>query len=189
MGKCKKRRVMTLSEEAFLTAVEGLQRCVAASGFEPEAILSIRHGGEFVGKPMFAGLPHYAVTLQRSSTKRKNRLFAAVVKRMPLFLLDRMRILEAWMLSKKKPAPIDSPRIVLPDLTTFRRILIVDDAVDSGATLAAIRRSVSTLCPRAVIKTAVITVTTQSPLIVPDFYLYHNFTLIRFPWSLDSKAH
>ena len=37
------------------------------------------------------------------------------------------------------------------------------------------------------LKIAVITVTTATPAVEPDYCKYHNRTLIRFPWSIDYK--
>lgn len=210
MKRFKKWRVETLTRESFPMAVKELQEKIGAARFEPDAVLSIRRGGEFVGNLMFADVPHYAITLQRSSTKRKNGLFAAIIRHLPRFILDQMRIIEAWI-AATSPTPalptgegvnFDLPILTpssegedanLPPTPAGRageglRLLIVDDAVDSGATLAAIKKRAEMAYPNADIRTAAITVTTQSPLIIPDFYLYHNFTLIRFPWSIDSKT-
>ena len=33
---------------------------------------------------------------------------------------------------------------------------------------------------------AVVTVTSVKPLIMPDYFLYNNRTLVRFPWSIDN---
>ena len=67
------------------------------------------------------------------------------------------------------------------------RILIIDDAVDSGATLAATIDHIQAIAgPDAVLRTAAITVTTAAPSIEPNFMLY-RYVLCRFPWSLDFK--
>ncbi|MBC7799187.1 MAG: hypothetical protein H7Z10_01075, partial [Gemmatimonadaceae bacterium] len=65
-------------------------------------------------------------------------------------------------------------------------VLIVDDAVDSGATLAAVLAEVRRLAPPgARIETAAITVTTAAPIATPDHALF-NRQLCRFPWSMDA---
>jgi hypoxanthine phosphoribosyltransferase len=68
------------------------------------------------------------------------------------------------------------------------RILVVDDAVDSGRTLEVVLRWLRGRCPDAEVRSAVLTVTTPRPLLIPDFYLYYPDVLIRFPWSLDNKT-
>ena len=66
-----------------------------------------------------------------------------------------------------------------------RKVLIVDDAVDSGATMLAVAEALREANPEAEIRTAAITVTTPKPLITPDYSMYKD--LIRFPWSMDAK--
>lgn len=66
------------------------------------------------------------------------------------------------------------------------KILIVDDAIDSGTTATSVRNAISSLNPDAEIRIAVITVTQPYSLKFADFYLYGDGTLIRFPWSIDN---
>lgn len=67
-----------------------------------------------------------------------------------------------------------------------RRILIVDDAVDSGESMKKVVETVRGLNPRASVRTAAITLTTPAPAVSPDYYLY-NQVLVRFPWSKDYR--
>jgi hypoxanthine phosphoribosyltransferase len=64
-------------------------------------------------------------------------------------------------------------------------IVVVDDAVDSGATLARVLDAVSQRAPGAEIRSAVVTVTTPEPWVTPRYTLYSR-QLCRFPWSLDA---
>ena len=68
-----------------------------------------------------------------------------------------------------------------------RKVLLVDDAIDSGATLLLIKQYLLNEFPDIDVKIAVITVTTRHPLVMADYYRYNNRTLIRFPWSNDIK--
>ncbi len=181
-----RRRVLTMNEAALGRAAKRLETLVASTGYVPDTVLSIRRGGEYVGKLMFADAKHISTTLQRPGTKRKSRWLSGVLRYVPRIILDRMRIFEAWWLSRHRPEPLDPELVELPDISGCERLLIVDDAVDSGATLQAVRQAVRLLRPDADVLTAVITVTTRKPLALPDFSLYNDFTLIRFPWSMDS---
>lgn len=181
-----RRHVVTLSEEQLRVKVNQLQREIVDSGFYPDAVLSIRRGGEFVGELMFPDKPHYAVTLQRPGTKHKNSVLKKTMCLMPRYVLDRLRILESWWLSKQTHRVTPQFNLELPRLYGYRNILIVDDAADSGATLRSVFDAVKLQNPDYYTKTAVITVTTGNPLIQPDFAIYNNLTLIRFPWSIDS---
>lgn len=174
-----------MDDTSLRQACRLLEEKVRLSGGKPDAILSIRRGGEYVGAKMFSGLPHFAVTLRRPGTRVKSGRLKRVLRLMPRPLLDRLRILESWCLAQFRAARHDDRRVKLPDLSGYGCILIVDDAVDSGATLSAVSRAVRTRHPHARLLAAAVTVTTVSPVAMPDYYIYNNLTLIRFPWSAD----
>lgn len=177
--------VITLNEKAFGRECLRLQGLVEADGFIPDVVLGIRTGGEWVARKMFPAVPHVYTRVQRSSTAPKS-VFEPLLKRLPVKILDFMRIAEARWLSIFPRRQVW--RVVkLPELPTRGTILIVDDAVDSGATLLSVRNTVAEVCPELEIRTAAITQTTEHPDIVPDYALYRNNTLIRFPWSKDAR--
>lgn len=83
------------------------------------------------------------VTLQRDSTKRKSGIVEKILRILPYPLLDWMRMAESVLLSSANKeatprlwTPTDSDR--LPSRSMVERILVVDDAIDSGATLAGV---------------------------------------------------
>lgn len=182
-----RRRVITMNEAALSGAARRLEELVVSTGYEPDAILSIRTGGERVGELMFAKTAHISTFLQRPGTQHKGGAAVRVLKWLPRGLCNRLRIIEAWWLARRPHEPVDPATVQLPDIKKYERLLIVDDAVDSGATLDAVRRAVKLKSPQADVLTAVITVTTRKPLVFPDFSLYNNLTLIRFPWSIDNR--
>lgn len=180
------RRVITLDQSAFDEVCSRLERSVMMTGFVPDAILAIATGGVYVANKIFPNIPHAVTRRQRPTTKNKNRFVKGIIKRLPVNVLDAMRVAEASVLEKLPVRPIDPSLIKLPELAGYSRILIVDDAVDSGATLQCVYKAVRNACPEADVRSAVITVTTAKPLIKPDFSLFSNYILIRFPWSMDS---
>lgn len=92
---------------------------------------------------------------------------------------------ESYILSKKRPV-IPVINVNPADYSPFKRILVVDDAVDSGATARGILDAIHRLPGQRLTALAVITVTTPHPVVKVDFALYTNRTLIRFPWSKDN---
>lgn len=178
--------VKTLDRSGFPLVCRQLEEAVTASGFRPDAVLSIATGGVFVGELMFEGIPHLQTRLQRPSTKAKGGFVKQLVKQLPRCIQNWLRIAESAFLGII-PHPETAPaNVALPDLSHYRRILIVDDAVDSGATLKAVCLAVASRHETAEIKTAAVTQTTLNPLIKPDFTVFNNKTLIRFPWSMDN---
>lgn len=77
---------------------------------------------------------------------------------------------------------VEVPRSVIDAKT----ILVVDDAVDSGATMQAVVGAVKKANPAAHVVTAAVVVTTKTPVVRPDFHLYDK-VLIRFPWAHDYR--
>ena len=81
---------------------------------------------------------------------------------------------------------------VPPELDAFlksggRKILLTDDAIDSGATMMWVKNQFIEQYKDLEIKVAVITVTTPHPLVDADYALYRDRVLVRFPWSNDTK--
>ena len=115
----------------------------------------------------------------------------------PRPVVDRLRLAEHMLLTRKTSPPrrpayqFDPGEIAELDLwlaKTGRRpaILVIDDSVDTGATLARVLDLLKHRAPDADLRSAVITVTTASPLIAPDYTLFRQ-KLCRFPWSLDAQ--
>ncbi|WP_336367060.1 phosphoribosyltransferase family protein [Marinobacter sp. C2H3] len=70
-------------------------------------------------------------------------------------------------------------------IASATRILIVDDAVDTGTTVLSVKRSIQRINAAAEIRVAVITVTMKASRSIADYYLYSE-QLVRFPWSVDA---
>lgn len=193
-------KVATLSGNAFEEHARVLAHVIqenCTSGFD--LFVGIRRGGAFVADALMKYLPeNYCtlrrdVTLQRVSTKRKTGFVEKILHRLPYPVLDWMRILESRFLSAGKEVVeprlwMPSEKDRLPENDKVGKILVVDDAIDSGATLAGVVEGLKKIYPDSEIKTAVMTVTTSSPLILPDWTVYKTGVLLRFPWSADYKG-
>lgn len=185
-------RVITLDNTQLSAVCRRLEAMVAAGDCRPDLVAGIVTGGERVAREMFGGTAHTAVTCRRPSTVGKERMAwaMAIVRRLPLRVRDALRMAEARRLAGKGRS---QPRVVTMDddararIAAAKHILVVDDAVDSGATLKAVTVAVRGANPSARVTTACLTVTTERPAVSPDYTLYKNGTLIRFPWSMDMK--
>lgn len=193
-------KILTLDEHQLAGAAARLAEITAF--LRPQLIIGIRSGGYAVAQAMashFSQSVLLPVTCRRPSTekKRKSSLLKILLCRLPAPITGRLRIIEHVVLTR---ISTHKQETFLPDkgellaiknglrrLTPDPNILIVDDSVDSGATLATVVSLVRAAAgSQATIKTAVITVTTTKPLIEPDYLLY-RYVLCRFPWSLDFK--
>ena len=184
-------RVLTVDSEKLKTLCGELERLVAQGGYVPDAVVSVATGGTHVGALMFPDVPHFEALCQRPLTPRKeNGALRKVLRKMPYWVLDALRILES--LGYRLSPGGRQPEVVLPEMEEARRILVVDDAVDSGVTLKAVTDALAKRFPDAEIRSAVLTVTTPKPVQSSLFHcstvpLFHNGTLMRFPWSSDYK--
>ncbi len=195
--------VQTLDERGLQAAAHQLAAQVQQD-FRPNIVLGVRTGGYIVADLMMEALPVEAIllpiTCRRPSTGKKQKF--AVVKDMlqalPQPITDQLRVIEHRMLTQRRPpqplsafTPDVDELAQITHLLSLRggeaRVLVVDDAVDSGATLRAVLDTVAEILPPdAVLKSAALTVTTASPLAEPDFAAY-RYVLCRFPWSLDFR--
>lgn len=187
-------KVLTVSYDDISEYTSRIIQKMKADNFHPDAVIGIRTGGVYIAD-LFARQLGFndgkalQISVSRQSSKNKKKLFRSLIKLLPVKMLDFLRVFEAKMLFKREARNRISD-ISLPEeleSSCYYKILIVDDAVDSGATLSAVLGMIQSRYPDLEIKTSAMTVTTDNPAVSPDYYLYKNSTLIRFPWSLDSK--
>ena len=194
------RPLTTLRQPAFDAACARLMRRVEAD-FAPTLLVGIRTGGLTVALSMAAAatsdVPVRPITCRRGGTHTKSRLpwLRTLLGALPGPLLDELRRLEHRLLiarrTRKPPRQaIDETEAaaIAAALATSpaERVLIADDAVDSGVTLLTVLRTLRALSPPDTeFRTAVITQTHERPAIEPDFALYRG-VLCRFPWSFDA---
>ncbi len=193
--------VISLDQAGFDAACAELFGTVQQS-FQPDLLIAIPTGGLWVAEAMARSVtravpPILKLTCRRPSTQAKqgSRLFRTLLTRLPRPVLDRLRLLEHWLIARRGPPSTE--RIFDPAehaaLQSWfatsgpaPRILVVDDAVDSGATLAAVLAELRRIAPEtASLRSAAVTITTPQPLVRPDFALF-NRQLCRFPWSMDA---
>lgn len=190
--------VLSFDHGNFDRACSRLMQLVNRDG-RPDMLIGIPAGGIHVARAMAAAagdLPVIPLTCRRPSSRRKQSpLVKKLIAALPRPLLDRLRLLEHALLTRGA-APdatrcfdareLDALLAAIAAAGTRPSLLVVDDAVDTGATLAAVLKTVARCAPTgATIRSAAITVTTGHPLVSTDYALYRE-QLCRFPWSLDA---
>lgn len=192
-------RVVTFTEKDVDDAAKCLVDAVIADGICPDAVIGIKTGGVYVAREVIKWLtmqgcnPVFIETsLQRKSTPWKKKMLSGILPMLPTRFLDWLRIREAMLLRRSSDAG-DGNRNFSFDIGQFDslgdncRLLVVDDAVDSGTTLINVVNALKAERRVSGIATAVVTVTTPSPRIMPDYFVFNDETLVRFPWSTDVK--
>jgi len=195
--------VMSLSGPTFDRACADLMRLVEAD-YVPTHIVGIRTGGLTVAHAMAAAasadIPVLPLTCRRGTTGTKSRvpLLRSVLGALPRRMVDLLRQVEHRFITAGQPQrgrrqEVDDTEVAaiaahLGSQSGAARLLVADDAVDSGTTLSIVLRLLREVCPTGCeVRTAVITQTLDSPIVRPDYRLYHR-TLCRFPWSFDAAA-
>lgn len=181
-------RVITLTPRLFQEHCRQLQE--QARAFDPDLILTVARGGDFLGQHMFTGVHHVSVRCQRPSTASKGRWLKTISRQLPLWVRNLMRCAEARVLASRRPnvAPVTFDSDVQAAICRAGRVLVVDDAIDSGSTMSAVITALNAIPGNRRTAVAVITVTQKNPSIQAQYALYRSETLVRFPWSDDFTA-
>lgn len=195
--------VRTLTDAAFGAACAELMAQVERT-YAPSLLVGVRTGGLVVAEKMACvvpslptGIPVAPLTCRRAATIAKARLpmLGQALSALPRSVTDALRIAELRLSAGRRRARAPTQAVDQAEadaIATYvragppgQRLLVVDDAVDSGVTLCAVLRVLRGLCPEDTeIRSAAVTVTLDRPLVEPDFAL-HRGVLCRFPWALD----
>ena len=183
-------RVVTLNDRDFHTACSVLEKLVSRD-YTPDLVLGIASGGEFVASLLFEDVPHSSVSMHRPSTADKEdaSIIFRVLRRSPRFVSDALRMAEACVLRVTSLWRRPQRAVLTPSareaVERARRVLVVDDAVDSGGTMRSVLDAVCAVPGERDVRTAVITQTTARPKVKADYAMFRDGVLIRFPWSKD----
>lgn len=193
--------VITLTPTLLHAASRQLAQRVIGAGFQPQVVVGILNGGAQVARLMLEALPKEAsyceICISRPSTQHKRQSFTQrLLRQMPLWLCNLLRVVESRVteLRSSRSALVRIGDITLSPEAEARmqsapcQVLIIDDAIDSGATIKKVSEQLQERFSDIELRVAVITVTTPHPLCDADFCLYHNRTLCRFPWSNDYRG-
>ncbi len=188
---------ITMSEPDFRDACRRLAEM--SRDVEPDVIVGLATGGVYVAEAMHSSFPTspaiLAIRLHRPSTALKESMRTEVIlRRLPCRIAYLFRWIEVATREctlKHKPADeFAVGEISGPGdrklLRSARRVLVVDDTVDSGRTLQAASKTIRSHNDRCEIYTAVLASTWRRPPVSPDFVIFVR-TLVRFHWSLDVR--
>lgn len=191
--------VRTFDQVQLRKAARELLNLAEDSGFRPELIVSVANGGTRVVESIEdeivdLGILTESLLCQRPSTPAKERIrLKLLIKQLPLVLRNAMRVMEHIARPLLEGVQANNERdvtVISPNLscrTPPSRILVIDDAVDSGDTLVAVERFLRARHPSADIRFGVLTQTRNEVSRDPDYSLYKS-VLIRFPWSSDYRC-
>ncbi len=188
--------VATLTFDGIHDESARLYKLVTENQEHPTHIIGIASAGTFVSRAMLKTAPEGTIGLEiharRPTTRFKQLLqLKAVLRRLPTRVTDRLRVLEHRWITRQLPLcrEVTMPpedRDVLITAGRWARLLLVDDCVDTGASLRASHEYLVDLTRGHVdVQTAALTVSVKDPVERPTFSLYENRTF-RGPWSSDT---
>lgn len=166
-----------------------LAKTVQKSGFKPEHILYVERAGLLVGFEMaaFFGCGISGILSRRSGSSAKSKI-KLILRLLPRFVTHFLRRLElkSNIHGVKKERRISCENEMPP---RGKRILLVDDALDTGHSLVAVLDFLMAHgYRRKDIRVAVLTTTGTTPVLRADFSLLDQ-VVCAFPWSYDSRQY
>lgn len=175
-------REITLADLGPLT--RQLLDQAAAGGFRPDCIVYLETGARLLAVEAcrHAGVGAVPLKIQRRGGEAKGRL-ARLLGWLPTWVKDALRQLEARLLWRRMQHDRllgEAPAVAL----TGCRVLILDDAVDTGTSVQMAREWARTQGASEV-RVGALTVTTSLAAAAVEFTLFRQ--MCRFPWSSDSR--
>jgi hypoxanthine phosphoribosyltransferase len=196
-------KVLTLSRDRLTDLSQQLLMLIQKDNLKIDMLIGIATGGIYVSQPIYKKLQEEAwqgayaeIKLSRPSTQKKESLgVKKVLTKLPYFLSNILRVLEVKFLEKFKATSYDKSKEKhihfsekqIKEIQNTQTLLLIDDAIDTGSTMLALKNVIQKINPSITIKTAVLTVTHKQPYLEPDYTLYKD-VLLRCPWAMDYKG-
>jgi len=159
--------------------------------FSPEIVVGIKTAGDVVGKIVYETFlelnknPHYeSIKFQRSTTNIKDKYLRDLLKKLPEKILHVLRKIEFNIYIKFSSSSKKSNSLKKSD-KSGKKILLVDDSVDTGRTIVKAKNYLLNKYSNADIRVFSIAQTTVDPVDYPDYVIYNE--MIIGPWSIDFK--
>lgn len=196
-------KVKTLFRNDLETFSKELGDKILENNANLDVIIGIATGGIYVSRPIQEKFlnkdwngKYYEVKLSRQSTDIKKKLkVGKILRLLPYFILNLLRNIEVFIMEKKKSKSYDNSKEnkiefskeLESTLKTSKSVLLIDDAIDTGSTILAIKNVIKEINAHIDVKVAVLTVTHEHPFIEPDFMIFGR-VILRCPWAEDYKG-
>lgn len=182
---CIEFSIQSLRNECTLWAKE------IKKEYLPDIIIFIAKGGFLIGLAFqeIFGCPLIGVDATRKGNKVKEML-TPILSHLPKIILNMARATEvkSGIHNKHTERAVEfHASIDAIDKKKVKRVLIVDDAIDTGYSILTVYDKVVDIFTDSVVKLAALNVWDQSKLIVRCDYCKYENTILRTPMSKDSK--
>ena len=148
-----------LTWEGFGTATRELAQTIVDSGFEPEIVIAVARGGMIPG-----GALTYALGVK---------------------LTDAINVEFYTDIAQTLPDPVLLAPLLDTESIRGKRLLVVDDVVDSGRTMELV---INLLRNHGVDVRSAVLYTKPTTVVLPDYSWRSTDRWIAFPWSADGPV-
>lgn len=197
-------KVKTVLGDDFNNLCKKLAHEVVKQNFYPDIVIGILTGGGVIGRLSFMEfktlsnsqeIKYTELKLQRPSTQTKSKKKANnILPKLPIWLLNLMRVAEVYyyeikvrITKPRREGTLEVDQDIANQLKIGgKKVLIIDDCIDTGYTLKIIKEYLQYNYPGNDFRVAVATVSHHFPVILPEYQLF-NRVLLRFPWANDVK--
>lgn len=165
-----------------------LYKKIEEEGYDYDIVIFIAKGSYPIGNKLakLKGVPLLEIVAKRKGGRLK-KIVKPILKFIPKSMLIKLRKkeMESDYHEKNNERKVSINEIQFNKYVGRKKVLLVDDSIDSGYTIIETKEKIQEKYKDAEIKIAVLNTMSKS-ITNPDFTLYRN-TMICGPWSNDSK--
>lgn len=159
--------------------------------FDFDTVIYISKSGYLIGDAIgsISNKNTLEIKSKRPGADKKHKYLPEVVSKLPKDLIYYLKVYERKLsyydVASERTLYYDEEKV--KDIKP-KKILIFDDAIDTGYTLQAVIDKIKELYEKAEIRVAVLNYFTDRQTLIPDYYLYTD-SVISAPWTIDSKEY
>lgn len=162
--------------------------------YKPDLVVYIARGGYLIGKEIsdYFQVPCVGIHAEREGGKLKDfisPLLRLLPKRIKIYLREMELSSGVHEFNKDRKIYWDVDNKSLECVSSKRKILVVDDSVDTGYSMLQVVGEISRKFGQATIKTAALNVWNKSTEVCKINFSNHKNTIITTPMSTDSKEY
>lgn len=185
-------------KEDFKRSVLELENLIIKSAIKFDLLIIVLRAGQHLYDNFQTELraqENLSIKISRPSTKFKKKFNSNIFLYVPKLINNLLRVIESYSReiifsissAKTTGVELNLSSVEIKKISICNNILIIDDAIDSGSTISSVISHIIKINSKADIRVGCITQTFKKPLIHADYCLYKR-TIVKFPWSLDSKV-
>ena len=160
--------------------------------FNYDLVIFIAKGSYLIGKEMadLNDVPCIDIKAQRDGGKLK-KILSPILKLMPnkLKLFLREKEMNSNHHEKNSDRKVVYDETIWEKYKNSKRILLVDDSIDTGYSMLLVKKEIEKYFESAMVKIAVYNIFDKAKKVIDSDYNLYSNTIIKGPWSNDSKEH